>query len=380
MAPVVIIGTGLAGYGVAREFRKLDKTSPMLIISADDGRAYSKPMLSTALTKNKSAAELASADADTMAQQLNAEIRTHTRVSAINHAAHTLQIDGENLPYAKLVLAIGADPFRPAMQGDSDQVLSVNDLNDYQRFRQELEDKNRVAILGGGLIGCEFANDLANSGHYVDLIDRNLLPLGSVLPELVGEKLLTALQQLGVQWHGHTTAKRVSQHDDGFALELENGQQIHADVVLSAIGLRARTMLASRAGLKVNRGIVVDRYLRTSASDIYALGDCAEVEGHLLPYVMPLMRGTRALAQTLAGESTAVSYPAMPVVLKTPAYPISVLPPPPELEGEWQIEDEADALRARFFDQNNTLRGFVLCNKATTEAGRHAADVPGLLK
>ncbi len=379
MDAIVVIGTGLAGYGVAREFRKLEQTSPLLIITSDDGRAYSKPMLSTALTKNKAAAELASADADTMAKQLNAEIRTHTRVSAIDSEAHTLQIENETVSYSKLVLALGADPFRPPLEGDSDQVLSVNDLNDYRRFRQALEHKNHVAILGGGLIGCEFANDLANSGHQVDLIDRNTLPLGSLLPKIVSEKLLAALQQLGVRWHGGTTATRVSKRDTHFELELEDGKQINADVVLSAIGLRARTTLASDAGLKVNRGIVVDRYLQTSVQDIYALGDCAEVEGHLLPYINPLMRGTRALAQTLADNPTPVTYPAMPVTLKTPAYPISVLPPPPGIEGEWQIEDEEDVLRARFIDRSKTLRGFVLCNKATSEAGRHATEVPALL-
>lgn len=379
MEPIVIIGTGLAGYGLAREFRKLDKESPLLIITSDDGRAYSKPMLSTALTKNKTAAELASADAETMAQQLNAEIRTHTRVSAIDSEAHTVQIDDQTVNYSRLILAIGADPFRPPIEGDSEQVLSVNDLADYHHFREKLENKNHVAILGGGLIGCEFANDLANSGHQVDLIDRNTLPLGSLLPEIVGEKLLTALQQLGVSWHGHTSAKRLTRVNSGFELTLENGTQLHADVVLSAIGLRARTKLASDAGLKVNRGIVVDRFLQTSAPDIYALGDCAEVEGHLLPFVMPLMRGTRALAQTLADNPTAVTYPAMPVVLKTPAYPISVLPPSPGVEGEWQIETDSNELRAKFVDHNKILRGFVLSNNATRDASKYASEIPDLL-
>lgn len=380
MKPIVIIGTGLAGYGLAREFRKLDKESPLIIITSDDGRAYSKPMLSTALTKNKTAAELASADADTMAQQLNAEIRIHTQVSAINSEAHTLQINEETLSYSKLVLAIGADPFRPPIAGDSKQVLSVNDLTDYHCFRQKLENKNHVAILGGGLIGCEFANDLANSGYQVDLIDRNVLPLGNLLPELVAEKLLAALQLLSIHWHGNNTAKHVTHVDDCFELTLENGKKIYADVVLSAIGLRARTALASDAGLRVNRGIVVDRFLQTSAPDIYALGDCAEVEGHFLPFVMPLMRGTRALAQTLAGNTTAVSYPAMPVVLKTPAYPISVLPPPLGLEGKWQIESGENELRAKFVDYNNTLRGFVLSNNATRDASKYASEIPDLLR
>ncbi len=86
MNPIVIVGTGLAGYTLAKEFRKLDTDTPLVLISADDGRFYSKPMLSNALTKGKSADQLATASAEQMATQLNADIRTHTRVMAPRHS------------------------------------------------------------------------------------------------------------------------------------------------------------------------------------------------------------------------------------------------------------------------------------------------------
>jgi len=377
MAPIVIIGSGLAGYGVAREIRKLDKQQPLLIITADDGRAYSKPMLSNALSRGKQAAELASANADKMAQQLEAEIRTKTWVSAIDSQQQTIRIGSELIPYAKLVLALGADPFRPPIEGDSDAVLSINDLGDYERFRNAIDGKRNVAILGGGLIGCEFANDLAASGYHVDLIDRNPLPLGKLLPAPAGEQLLAALQGLGVQWHANTTASQLFQTATGFELTLADGHAIESEVVLSAIGLRARTQLAETAGLKINRAIVTDAYLKSSVANIYALGDCAEVAGHHLPFVLPLTRANKALAQTLTGTPTAVSYPAMPVILKTPACPIAVMPPPPGQAGEWQIKMEDDTMRALFMD-GQQLHGFVLSNKAVMEANKLAQQIPVL--
>jgi rubredoxin-NAD+ reductase len=110
-APVVIVGTGLAGYTVARELRKLDSAVPIVLISQDDGSLYSKPMLSNALAMKKEAHALANFDAAAMAKQLNSDIRTHQRVERILPDEHTIVVEGEPpLRYGKLVLATGADP------------------------------------------------------------------------------------------------------------------------------------------------------------------------------------------------------------------------------------------------------------------------------
>ncbi len=379
MAPIIIVGSGLAGYSLAREFRKLNQEMPVLIITADDGRAYSKPMLSNALTKGKAAGALVNADAEKMASQLKVEIRTQTRISKIHTEAHEVVIGDETISYSKLVLVLGADPFRPPLQGEASAVLSVNDLNDYERFRLAIEGKKSVAILGGGLIGCEFANDLAHVGIHVTTIDRNSFPLGRLLPEAVGRKLLTSLEKIGVNWYGNDTVSRVEKEGDGFYLELEKRESIIVDVVLSAIGLSPRIALAQESGLKTHRGIVTDRYLQTTATDVYALGDCAEVDGLNLPFIMPLMRSAKALAATLAGTPTPVSYPAMPVALKTPAYSVSVCPPPAGIEGEWEIKEKGESIHALFYDREDALRGFALGGEATKNSSTLASKIPSLI-
>jgi rubredoxin-NAD+ reductase len=122
MNTLVIIGTGLAGYTLAREFRKLDGDRPLLLITADDGRNYSKPMLSTGFTKQKSADELAMNSPEEMASQLKATVRTLTRVTAIDTAKQELQLGGgETVTYGDLVLAWGADTFRVPMEGNARQ-------------------------------------------------------------------------------------------------------------------------------------------------------------------------------------------------------------------------------------------------------------------
>jgi len=380
MNPITIIGSGLAGYTLAREFRKVDKDTPLVIITADDGRFYSKPMLSNAFASGKTAEQLAMNSAEQMGTQLNSTIFPNKHVSAIDTTQHTIVLDGETLQYFKLVLALGADPIRAELKGDAaEQVLSVNDLQDYARFRRVLTGTKNVAIIGTGLIGCEFANDLVTGGYHVEVIDPGTLPLRRLLPQAVSEAMRDGLSKMGVTWHFGKGAVAINRAGQGYDIELSDSSTLHADVVLSAIGLRPRTSLAQAAGIKVNRGIVTDRMLKTSAENVYALGDCAEVEGLVLPFVMPIMHAARALAKTLIGQTTQVMYPAMPVVIKTPACPVVVSPPPANIPCEWQVTRTEEGVKALCQDTAGKLAGFALAGKATAEKTALTSQLPSLL-
>lgn len=368
MHPIVIIGSGMAGYAVAREFRKLNPEHELLMICADDAVNYAKPTLSNALAGNKAPEQIPLGDAAKMSAQLNMRIEQHTWVKAIHPEDHQLVLekDGQESTqnYSKLVLAIGANPVRLAIAGDaSDDIHVVNNLSDYKAFRNNLaarEDK-RVVILGAGLIGCEFANDLQNTDHQVTVIDLAPQPLGRLLPEHVATAFQKNLEETGIHFVLGTTVEKVSRADNGdYLVTLANGQSLVADVVLSAVGLQPNISLAKQADVHTSRGVLTTAQLETNHADIYAVGDCAEVNGTLLPYVMPIMQQARALAKTLNGEHTAVHYPAMPVAVKTPAAPLTVLPAPVDVNVTWETEEFDDGMLAKAFDANGTLRGFVL--------------------
>jgi rubredoxin-NAD+ reductase len=380
MCPIVIVGTGLAGYTLARELRKLDAEIPLVLVTSGDGAFYSKPMLSNALAQGKRARELASADAAQMVRQLNARILTRTRVEAIDPGAHRIQLNDEMLDYSRLVLAVGAEPIRMPTAGEGgEEVLTVNDLDDYARFRECLDGATRVAIIGPGLIGCEFANDLAASGRSVAVIGPDQAPLGRLLPLQAGQALQAGLAGAGIDWHLQTSVERIDRRGRGLRLRLHSGVSVEADLVLSAVGLKPCTALAASADLAVGRGIRVDRLLRTSAPDVYALGDCAEVEGLVLPYVMPIMHAARSLARTLGGDATVLTYPPMPVVVKTPAHPVVVAPPAPGVQGQWSEEVLADGVRARFVAGDGRLLGFALTGAAVVEKQAFTKQLPPLL-
>ncbi|MDP3846956.1 MAG: FAD-dependent oxidoreductase [Pseudomonas sp.] len=379
-APVVIIGTGLAGYNLAKEFRKLDAQTPLLLITADDGRSYSKPMLSTGFGKNKDADGLSMAEVGAMAEQLNAEIRTHTRISGIDPGHRQLWIGDEAVAYRDLILAWGAEVIRVPVAGDAqDAVFPINDLEDYARFRAAAAGKKRVLLLGAGLIGCEFANDLSLGGYSVELV----APCEQVMPGLLHPAAAAAVQagleSLGARFHLGPVLTSLQHSDDGLQAHLSDGTQVACDLVLSAIGLRPRIDLAAAAGLAVNRGVVVDRQLQTSHANIFALGDCAEVDGLNLLYVMPLMACARALAQTLAGKPTAVSYGPMPVTVKTPVCPLVVSPPPRGVAGEWTVAGSGQDIKALCRDAEGRLLGYALTGTAVQEKLALNRELPALL-
>lgn len=367
MNPITIIGTGLAGYNLAKELRKLDSDLPIRMITANAGQFYSKPMLSNALSKQLSIEKLATFSAEQMAKQQSLDIITQCQVQTIEAEQKRLITDCGIYDYSQLVLASGAVPIRIPVQGDAgDDIISVNSLEDYTVFTNRLGSAKQVTIMGAGLIGCEFANDLTNTGYQVTLIDLADRPLGRLLPDKAAEDLKQKLSELGIQWKLQHSVKAVNHMADGYEVILNDDSSFNTDLVLSAIGLSPDTQLARTAGIEINRGIVVNDYLRTSNTSIYALGDCMELNGSVLPFVMPIMVGARALAQTLTGNATEVIYPAMPVVVKTPAQPTVVCPPPIAAQGQWQ-ETLADSGVKACFYQGQQLLGFALTGDAVAE-------------
>lgn len=377
---ITIIGSGLAGYTVIREIRKLDKVVPITLITQEPGYFYSKPMLSTALASKKDAAQLISTPQEGMATQLEITILSQTEVNAIDVNGQTINTNQGSFPYGKLVLALGADQIRLPLQGDAaNEVLTVNDLEDYAKFRQRIDGKKRVAIIGAGLIGCEFANDLVVGGYEVDVIDLAPQALGRLLPEEAANALQEKLSAIGVRWHFATTLQSVIHNNDALEITLANGTCLSSDVVLSAVGLKPRLNLAKSAGIKTNLGIVVNRELETSVKNIFAIGDCAEVDGLVLPYVMPIMQAARALAPTLTGQITALTYPAMPVMVKTPALPTVISPPAKGASGHWKTTMVDGGVESRFQSPEGKLLGFVLMGSATAQRAALTKELPSIL-
>lgn len=363
--PVLVVGSGLAGWSAVREFRKLDPTTEVIMLTSNNGDFYAKPTLSNALVQGKTAGQLVTTPAEKMVSTLSMTLMPQTEVTGIDIANQQIITNKGSFAYRQLVLATGAQAIRLSFAGNAaGEVVSVNSLDDYVVFRQKLPPKARVLIMGAGLIGCEFANDLAASGYSVQVVDPSPAPLATLLPAEASAELKASLSELGVQWHFDTSVTEINRVNDAIAIQLANAQTTTVDVVLSAIGLRADMALAQTAGITSDRGIVVDAHLQTSAPHVFALGDNAQYASaslggvsRTLPYVMPIMNAARALAQTLNGTPTEVRFPLMPVAIKTPALPLIVAAAAPGTAGEWRTQEEGIW---HFVDADANVRGFVL--------------------
>ena len=420
--PVIIIGSGMAGYTLARELRKLTTSLPIVMVCQDSGDSYAKPTLSNAYAQNKLADSIANASAAKMAETLNLTLLNFHQVTDINADEQVIVVRSlvneasqTTLAYRDLVLATGAHSrLLPNLAVNHQTIFAVNHLDEYKSFQQRLNTLKsqksapvKVAIIGAGLIGCEFANDLIgqNTGNQtaditVAVFDKVARPLAQQLPSEAGIMLQDALTQSGVTFYLGTDITSITTNVNTTINTSDNAtvtisfdkdnqsQTFEADIVLIAIGLVANTDLAASANIAiassqhinptithlprtVQQGIKVDAYLATSAKHIYAIGDCANVMGSYMPYVMPLMNQAKALAKTLADPNmapTKVAYPAMPVAIKTPSLPLVVLPVSGQYSDDqlyWQTTPTTDGMvmTAHPKDDSNSILGFVLAGK-----------------
>lgn len=376
-----IIGSGVAAWTLVRELRKADPEAQIRLITADSGDFYSKPMLSNALASGKTAESLVMTPAAKFAEQQKVELVPNATVSAVDAESRRLTSSAGEFSYDNLVLALGADTIKLPIEGDgAGDVISVNDLNDYAEFRKLLDGKKEVAVLGAGLIGCEFANDLLKADIHTTVFDLADRPLARLLPKQASTFMQNKLAEKGVSWKLGRTVNSIVKSGAGYTLTDSNGETTQADLVLSAVGLKPRTALAENAGITVARGIVVNNLGQTSNNNIYALGDCAEYLGKfVLPYIMPVMQAARAMAQTLAGKPTEIKFPAMPVSIKTPDCPAVVNPPLPEHEGEWEITADENGVKALFKGADGALLGMALLGEASKERQALTPQLPAMI-
>lgn len=378
--PLVVVGAGLAGYGLVKELRKIDRQRPITLIAADSADHYPKPSISMALARGMTPDDLILSPADSMARALAIEVRRNTRVAAIDRGQRQIVLeDGARLPYGQLALALGSRPIRLAKLEGQDRVFHVNDLASYARFRSVLHPGAQVVIVGAGLIGCEMANDIVGAEMKACVVDSADRPLRSLVPAEVSAAIREGLERAGVAFRFGDEVERLDRGAGGVTIGLRSGAEMPAAAIVVAAGVAPKTDLAAMAGLAVGRGIVVDRFLRTADPDIFALGDCAEVDGLVLPYVLPLMAAARALARTLAGSPTEVDYGVFPVTVKLPSVPVVTYPFKATSGDTWTVRRSGLSALAECRSRSGALVGLALTGDDARDKTRFASGLPRLL-
>lgn len=350
---IVIIGSGLAGHLVLRGLRAKGFSGEMILISEHSADFYTKPSLSNLCKMNKQPHELIQMSAQDVASTFNTAVISHQKVNRIDRQSKILHTTGGEYSYDALVLATGAKPRDLDILPQHENVFRVNDLWAYESFAKSLKKQTSLCIIGGGLIGCEFANDLKALVNEVTIIEPTPYLMGQMLPKEMSNALKSTFEDSGI----NVILGQSIKHIDGSLNIALSEQIIGADVIMAAVGLVPEVSLAKQAGLEVDQGIIIDANGQTSDSSIYALGDCAQFEGAVRSYVAPLKICADVISSRLAGAEQEIIYPPMPVIVKTPLYPMCFCFHASPTQ--WNVEQTADGIKALAYDQNH-LVGYAL--------------------
>ncbi|QDQ11068.1 NAD(P)/FAD-dependent oxidoreductase [Streptomyces spectabilis] len=300
---VVIVGAGMAGVQTAVALRERGFTGTVTVIGAEPHQPYDRPPLSKAVLLGK--AEGSAFDIDFEA--LGIELRLGVEVTGVRPADHELDTAAGPVGYESLVLATGAEPIRLPGSDGVPGVHLLRTLDDAERLRPVLAAQHDVVVVGAGWIGAEFATAARDAGCAVTVVEASGRPLAGALPAEVAAPMAAWYAEAGADLRTHARVARV----EPGAVFLDDGSRLPAGAVVVGIGARPATAWLAGSGIElgVHREVVTDDRLRTSAPDVYAVGDCASFpsgrygERLLVHHWDNAVQGPRTVAAALVDEA-----------------------------------------------------------------------------
>ncbi len=303
MKEIVIIGNGVAGINVANNLRRLDKDIGITVFTDEPYHYYPRPRLIDLLAGKVTLEEMPFYGEDWyIKNSINVHLNSPVEKISCDEKRIILS-NGKIFSYDILVLANGAKPSLPPIDGvDKIGVFTIRWLDDVLRLKERIKESGEVVVIGGGLLGLEIASAIQTSGANVKVIE--ILPwlLPRQLDEIGGNLLRRILEGRGLEIFVNSATERIFGDVEVAGVSTKDGKEFKCNTVVVSAGIKCNTELAKSSGLNVNRGVIVDKFLRTSKEDIYALGDVAEWEGKVYGIIPPVLDQARIVASNILGE------------------------------------------------------------------------------
>ncbi|NID17229.1 FAD-dependent oxidoreductase [Luteibacter yeojuensis] len=305
---MVIVGGGAAGFAAAQRLRTRGFDGEIVVLSADADAPYDRPNVSKDYLAGTAEPEWMPLKDDAFYADLGIDVRLNTSVTAIDAKAHTVILgSGDSLAYDKLLIATGAEPIRPSSPGfEGPHVHTLRTIKDADAVLGDIDASQTVAVIGSSFIGMEVAASLRNRGVAVHVIGPEPAPLATKLGPQIGSLIRLLHEANGVVFH---LERRAVGYEDGL-VKLDDGTVVAASRVVLGIGVKPRLHLAEQAGLKLDRGVLVDASMRTSDPGIFAAGDIARFPGaagdpvRIEHWVVAERQGQVAAAAMMGEEDT----------------------------------------------------------------------------
>ena len=378
---VVIVGCGVAGITAAITVRENNPEAKVSICTDENHFYYPRPRLYEVLS-----GEVNPEDIYAFPEQWYEKrgIKVYLNKKAMNIASGNKEIRLENntiINYDKLLLANGACPFIPPVKGvEKAGVFTLRSITDALTIKEYAKKTRKTIIVGGGLLGLEFAASLRKLGQEVEVVEisPHLLPLqldhdgAAILKNRI--EVLGITIQLGVK----TTEILGKETFSGIALD--NGKELPGDLVLFSAGIRSNVNLAANAGIKVNKGVIVDQYLQTSVNDVYVAGDVAEFEGKVYGIIPAAEEQARVAALNILEKGKRVYRGTIPSnTLKIVGMDLTSMgiinTESSKYEEIKKINRETGIYKKIVLDQGKIVGAIILGDKRMTSAIRRLMDL-----
>jgi len=313
MSKYVIIGGSAGGIGAVEAIREVDPMGTLTVISEEKVPQYSRPMISEYVSREATLDSM-KYRGDQFWKNSNVQALTGRAATKIDFTKKQVELDGgDKIGYEKLLIATGGKPFVPRMEGgEKDGVFTFTDLSSAEGIEAKLEHSKSAVVIGGGLIGVSASEALVKRGIKVTLVELKNNILNLILDNTASEMAEKVLTEAGVTVITGQTVQRILGKKGNEAavggVVMTDNTEIPCDLVVVAIGVIPRTELVKETAVKLNRGIVVDRFMRTNLPDVYACGDVAEahdflINGNRLLPLWPLAHlGGQVAGYNMAGK------------------------------------------------------------------------------
>lgn len=360
---LIVIGAGMATGRALEHLFEAGSDFDVTLFNAEPRGNYNRIMLSPVLAGEKTYEDIITHDADWY-EANGVSCRFGERVQSIDRDTKTVVAEnGDVLPYDKLLLGTGSDPFMIPLPGaDLDGVISYRDLEDTEQMMRMGPD-NKVVVIGGGLLGLEAAAGMAARGADVTVVHIMGHLMERQLDEAAGYLLRKALLDKDITVLCQANSKEILGEDGHVsALALDDGRELPCDLLVMAVGIRPNVALAREAGLAVGRGIHVDDQMVTSDESILAVGECVEHRDTLFGLVAPLYDQAKVVAHTLSGEDAAFVQKELSTKLKVTGCDLFSAGDFADGDGREDIvfRDPARGVYRRLVIQDNKLVGAVM--------------------
>src|SRR5579863_7481870 len=313
MTKLVVVGNGMAGVACIEQILKLSRDFDITVFGDETHVNYNRILLSSVLAGDKSADDIILNDLNWY-QSNGIRARLGIKITGVDRENHLItDEDGGVTEYDKLILATGSSVFIPPIPGvDKKNVHVFRTLDDTRALLEKARPGLKTAVIGGGLLGLEAARGLQMQGCEVTVIHLMDSLMERQLDSTGGAYLKRKIESLGIKVMLPTQTAALFGNGRVDGLRFASGEELEAELVVIAAGIRPNAELARAANLEVRRGIVVNDYMQTSDPDIYAVGECTEHRGQTFGLVAPLFEQGRVLASTITGSRAAIFAGASP--------------------------------------------------------------------